>query len=363
LAGLVIVIPFLALILRGLAWDGLIKTASFFVSHFIAGDAEHTQPLSVYLDQVPVKLNILFFNLDLTQPRVFLSILFSCGLLTAVLTRKKWNINWLKMGLLLLILADLYSFRMPLGNAFYKPSDITPPQVPTPQNRTLTLLYNTPSPLPGQYGEMAYPNMNLMFNRPNLVFDANPIPGRYAEIWAKLGWFSWVYKDRDPLGFTHRVEDLRELGVDQVVSDMPLKLPAPFRTIQDRYPFVYFLPGDYPTAFMTPPLEVKPFEYAPNPRQPTPIIKQWEETSLLIQTEGFGYLFLQKTFLPGWKAWVNGKTAYVFCCNKVLTGISFIEGPSLIRLKYEPTGLRLGFFLLFAFFGVFSFFLIRSRLS
>ncbi len=363
LTGIVISIPLFALILRGWAWDELNKFASLLVSHFITDSPEHTQPLSVYLAQVPNKLKILFFNLDLTQLRVFLPVLFSCGLLTAVLTRKRWNINWLKMALLILVLADLYAFRMPLGNAFYKLSDITTPQVPAAQNRTLTLLYNNTSPLPNQYGEMAYPNMNLMFNRPNLVFDANPIPGRYTKLWADLGWFSWVYKNRNPIGFIHQEEDLRELGVDQIVSDLPLKLPASFQTIQDQYPYVYFLPGTYPKAYLTPPLESKPFESSPNPNQPTPTIKQWDETSALIQTNGFGYLFLQKTFLPGWKAWVNGQVADVFCCNKVLTGISPIAGHSLIQLKYEPASLRLGFFLFFAFFGVFTFFLIRSRLS
>ncbi len=140
---------------------------------------------------------------------------------------------------------------MPLGNAFYKPSDITAPQVPAPENRTLTLLYMTPSPLPNQYGEMAYPNMNIMFDRPNLVFDANPTPRRYADIWAQLGWFSWVYKDRDPLGFSHNVGLLRMMGVDQIVSDIPLKLyPRPFTTAKKSYPFVYHLGSVMPKAFM-----------------------------------------------------------------------------------------------------------------
>ena len=295
LAGLIIVIPFLALILRGLAWDWLIKMGSVLVSHFIPGDAEHTQPLSAYLNQIPLKLNAMFFNLDPTQPRVFLPMLFSCGLLTAVLARKKWNINWLKLGLLLLVLVDLYAFRMPLGNAFYKPSDITSPQVPAPQNRTLTLLHNNVSPLPGQYGEMAYPNMNLMFDRPNLVFDANPIPGRYAKLWADLGWFSWVYKNRDPLGFTHQLEALRRLGVEQIVSDAPLTLHPPFQTIQNHYPYIYSISGSlYQKLFWVISgissilnsihhlLSLLPFKPSS-----APVIKKWEEThlQLLVDTE------------------------------------------------------------------------------
>ncbi len=375
LAGLVIAIPIFALILRGLAWDWLIKLGSLLVSHFIAGDAEHTQPLSVYLDQVPVKLKILFFNLDLIQPRVFLPMLFSCGLLTAVLNRNKWNIKWLKISLLLLVLVDLYCFRMPLGNAFYKPSDITAPQVPAPQNRTLTLLHNNVSPLPGQYGEMAYPNMNLMFDRPNLVFDANPIPGRYSKLWADLGWFSWVYKERDPLGFSHNVDQLRSFGIDQIVSDTPLKLPDPFHTIQNNYPFVYSLPGTNPRAYLSsdfpPTLGPIPFEnlfdfnFTPDPSLSYPKINQWGEVylSLLTASSHSGILVLQKTYLPGWKASVNGASTLFFRTFLVLTGLELPAGQNKVELIFEPVGLRLGFFLFFAFFGVFTFFLIRSRLS
>jgi hypothetical protein len=374
LTGIIITIPLFALILRGWAWNEVNKIASLLVSYIIAGNPEHTQPLSVYLAQVPNKLKLLFFNLDLSQPRVFLPVLFSCGFLMAVLTRKRWNISWLKMGLLLLVLIDLYSFRMPLGNAFYKPSDITAPQVPAPQNRTLTLLYNNPSPLPGQYGEMAYPNMNLMFNHPNLVFDANPIPCHYSNIWADLGWFSWVYKNREPLGFTHNLGLLQRLGVDQIVSDIPLKLPIPFTTEQEDYPFVYSLQGVYPRAFLADiipnlgPLNWEMIELSPKKTLPLPIITYWGETHLSIHTSSPSteptLLVLQKTFLPGWKGLINPKLALnAFRVNKVLTCLDLPVGENQIEMSFKPTGLHLGFFLFFAFFSVFSFFLIRSRLS
>ncbi len=328
LAGITIGIPILALVLRVWAWDWLVKMASYLASHLIASDAEHPQPLTFYLAQVPVKLKVLFFNLDPTLPRVFLPILFSCGMLTAVLTRNKWNSNWLKVFLLLLIIADLFVFRMPLGNAFYKPSDITPPKVPAPQNRSLTLLQNNVSPLPGQYGEMAYPNMNLMFDRPNLVFDANPIPRRYADLWAKLGWFSWVYKDRDPIGFSHYVRLLKTLGIDQIVSDAPLKLPKPFVTIQKHYPFTYGLDSVNPKAYI-PQMEIregninfqtgKTTERKIESHEPKLVISKWDETRISLFAIGEKLTFsidddpgttsdfvLQKTYLPGWNAKGNG---------------------------------------------------------
>jgi len=373
LAGAVIAIPFLALILRGWAWNWLVNTASSLVAHFISGDTEHTQPLSVYLAQVPVKLNGMFLNLDLTQPRAYLPVLFSIGLLVGILNRAHWNVRHLKIFMILLVLADLYAFRMPLGKSFYAPSDITAPQVPAPENRTLTLLHNNVSPLPGQYGEMAYPNMNLMFDRPNLVFDANPIPGCYAELWAQLGWFSWVYKDRDPVGFTHRLDLLQQLGVDQIVSDIPLKLPKPFKTEQDNYPFTYSLSGIYPRAFLLNslpnlgPLVYEIMHLSPDDLLPPPQVNYWGETKLSIRTSSpftqSTILVLQKTYLTGWKATINGRPTLTSQTNSVLTCLNLPPGENQVEIKFEPAGLRLGFFLFFAFFSAFSFFLIRASLA
>jgi hypothetical protein len=286
---------------------------------------------------------------------------------------------------------------MPLGNAFYKPSDITTPQVPAPQNRTLTLLHNNVSPLPGQYGEMAYPNMNLMFDRPNLVFDANPIPARYEKIWSELGWFSWVYKDRDPLGFSHNVRLLKTLGIDQIVSDIQLNLPKPFITIKNQYPFTYELSPVNPKAFIphmetedgTTNFETGKTTYKKMESQETqPIISKWDETQISLSSVGDkltsdmpSVLFIQKTYLPGWKAEVNGNRVEIkrglqaltpkpsdedethWRELEVLMSIPLEKGKNQVELKFEPIGLRLGFFLFFAFSGVFSFFLIRSRLS
>src|SRR5581483_11806404 len=180
LTATVIAIPLLGLTLVVLARPLLITVASFFIRHFLLGDATHPQPLSYYLDHVPQKLDLLAYNLSPIHFRVLLPMLFSIGLSAVVMARSRYKPGLLKMILLFLVLADLYAFRMPLGNSFYKTADITAPQVPAPENRSLTLLYLTPSPLPNQYGEMAYPNMNIAFNRPNLVFDANPTPRRYA---------------------------------------------------------------------------------------------------------------------------------------------------------------------------------------
>ena len=371
--GLVAAVPLAGATLVSIGQPFLLGAASFFIRHFLLGDETHPQTLDFYLGHVPQKLEYLASNLSLVRPRVFMPVLFSAALAAAVWTRNRWNPLYLKGFLLLLVLVDLYTFRMPLGNAFYKPSDITAPQIPAPQNRTLTLLYNTPSPLPNQYGEMAYPNMNILFDRPNLVFDANPTPKRYADIWAQLGWFSWVYKDRDPLGFSKNVDELRWLGVDQIVSDIPLTLSKDFKMTQNHYPFVYSLSHVFPKAlFGITQGKVMLVESRGN----LPKIQGWGETSLSILANGSdpshwggpNVLIVQKTFLPGWKAWINGVSAKPIPENNglettgVFTTLDLAPGINNVILKFEPVSLRLGFFLFFTLLGTFSFFAMRRIL-
>jgi uncharacterized membrane protein YfhO len=102
-----------------------------------------------------------------------------------------------------------------------------------------------------------------------------------------------------------------------------------------------------------------------HPPFPYPEILKWDETHLLIKTsanQSTG-LLLQKTFLPGWKAFVNDRKFYCFRYNFLLTGVELSEGINQVELKFEPVGLRLGFFLFFLFFGVFSFSLFRRLVA
>ncbi len=342
--------------------------ASWAIGHFISGDGIHTQPISVYLGRISEKLDALAYNLDPRQPRVFLPLLFLGLLTTCVFNRQKWNLNFQKGFLLLLLFADLMAFRMPVGNSFYNPADIPQPSYPAPQNRSLVLLSGNVSPLPPQYGEMAFPNMNFLSNRPNIAFVANPHLPRYFKILADLGWFSWVYKDRDPLGFTRHVEDLQMLGVDQIVSDIPLKLPKPFLTLQNKYPYVYLLTETIPKANVGITHE-KTMEL--NSLESKLRILKWNETNLSlvanrdnptseIETD---ILFLQKTFLPGWKAVVNNKKVEIKRDFEVLMSVPLVKGDNQVELNFEPVSLRLGFFLFFVFFGVFTFSLFRRLVA
>ncbi|HUO56938.1 MAG TPA: hypothetical protein VMV05_02060, partial [bacterium] len=200
------------------------------------------------------------------------------------------------------------------------------------------------------------------------VIDANPPMPGYAKIMADLGWFSWVYKDRDPMGFSKKLDEVRWLGIDQIVSDHSLTLPAEFKATQDHYPFVYGLSLVFPKAFLG---IVRGKLMSMDPNKNLPKIRKWDETLLSISASGSDpmnwggpdILFIQKTFLPGWKALVNGTPDHPFLENKgVFTLLHLSPGMNNVELKYAPTSLRLGFFLFFLFFSVFTFYQGR-RLS
>ena len=370
--------------------------AAWGIQHFLLGDPLHTKPLGEYLARLPEKLNYLSFNLDPRHPRVYLPLLAMAALGVTVWNRKNWSLNLQKSLLLALVFADLMCFRMPLGNSFVDPASLPPPAYPAPQNRSLVLLSQNTSPLPNQYTEMAYPNMNLVYGRPNLVIDANPAMPRYGEIMGELGWFSWVYKNRDPEGFVKNINLLRLMGIDQVISDVPLSLPKSFMNIQQHYPYVYGVQWAQPKAYLYHPFAIWPwkeslnnlrmsswnlvFEYdqdvASVLNSDLPLYTdmnllsapygeienleqnfEWDETKLSItaRTTRKPFLILQKTYLPGWKALLNGKSIKPLRCNFVLTAIPTVLGENHVELRFEPVSLRLGFFLFFLFFAFFTF--------
>ncbi len=366
---------------------------AWMIQHFLLGDSLHTQPLTAYLDRLPEKLGDLAINLNPQNFRIYLPLIILVGLAGVVAKRKTWNLSFQKSLLLVLVFVDLMAFRMPLGNSFYSPSDIPQTQLPAAANRTLPLIFNTNSPLPAQYGEFAFPNMNWVSGRACLPFDANPALGRYNELSSRLGWFSWVYKDRDYLGFTHRLHLMRALGLDQVISDTSLKLPKAFKTVRKESPFVYSLSGIQPKAFLVDQVQIAawpgsidlfespdfnssrkvildssldfPLPADPAKTLPSPQINRWNETriSLTVETTQPSLLVLQKTFLPGWKARVNDAPVKPLRGDFVLTAIPLSVGAQRVELSFEPVSLRLGFFFFLVFCGTFGFFLLRRLLE
>ena len=356
LAGLVVGFLLLGGFLVTLGRPVLMDLGQSFIRHFLMGDPLHTQSLAAYLARLPEKLDAIAANLNIHRARVWLPVFFTAALVVSVLNRKRWNIHCQKCLLLALVVVDLFFFRMPLGHAFYDPSKIPGPAYPAPGNRSLTLLTKNVSPLPNQYGEMAFPNWNLISGRPNLVFDANPMLANYSEIYKKLGWFSWVYKDRDPVGFSKDTYLLQILGIDQIVSDTPLKLPDDLKVVRDSYPYVYHL-NIFPKAYSFPETEAGKWVI---PERKVDI-QSWGETRLFLsaKSDPSSFLVVQKTLLPGWRAWIDGQLTPITPYGSVLMKLLMGPGEHAVVFGFSPTSLRLGFFLLFLFLGLFSFHFLR----
>ncbi|HXL73381.1 MAG TPA: YfhO family protein, partial [bacterium] len=272
---------------------------------------------------------------------------------------------------------------MPLGDSFYSPADIPSPQIPAAQNRSLPLISQNNSPLPAEYGLYSFPDMNLVSQSPVLPFYTNPSMSRYDTLLSQLGWFAWVYKDRSLTGFVHHTHLLSVLGVDQIISDMPFTLSENFKTLQNHSPYVYGCSDTLPRAYLVNQYQIVPWPqsidaleapdfnpgkiallesnpgFASAPKAlflNRPEVHQWGEThlSFTTQTQDSALLVLQKTFIPGWHATVNGTSVQPLICNLVLTAVPLQAGVNQVELTFSPTSLRLGFFLFFLFLALFT---------
>ncbi len=358
--------------------------ATWFIQHSLMGDSLHTQSLSHYLAVLPAKLDSIEDNLNLKNARVWGPLLFLAALNLLVWMRGHWDRSLQKTLFLVLVLVDLVAFRMPLGGAFYSTQDLPAPQVPATQDRALPLIVRNNSPLPPQYGEYAFPNMNLVSGSPVLPFYTSPPLDRYDTLLADLGWFAWVYKDRDLTGFTQHPHLLSVLGIDQIVLDTPFVLPKDFKPLQTHLPYVYGTPSTQPRAWLADQYQVSPWPDSvealespdldparvvlvestpgfPSAKHQHPFaeprIKEWSDTHLVLNafTSVPCLLVLQKTFLPGWEATVNGKRLEPQVADMVLTAVPLEPGQNRIKLNYAPLSLRLGFFVFLVFLGAFIF--------
>jgi len=181
---------------------------------------------------------------------------------------------------------------------------------------------------------------------------------------------------------------MQALGVDQVVSSGPLSAKPPYRVIRRRFPYVVeispvakraVLYGRVEVAFwpglldrmemkgwdpLKTALVEKPVHPVPLPDAlPEPQITVWEDLYLELITHqpGPALLVLQKTYLPGWKAEVNGQAVPVVRAQGVLAAVALPPGPCHVTLTFRPSGLRLSIFLMLLYLGTgMTFFLLTT---
>jgi hypothetical protein len=84
-----------------------------------------------------------------------------------------------------------------------------------------------------------------------------------------------------------------------------------------------------------------------------PEITHWGDLYVSLRTNETHpvFLVLQKTYLSGWKALVNGHPFPLVRAQGVLCGLALPKGPCDIELRFKPTALRLAFFLSLLFLG------------
>ncbi|MDO8673329.1 MAG: YfhO family protein, partial [Dehalococcoidia bacterium] len=55
-----------------------------------------------------------------------------------------------------------------------------------------------------------------------------------------------------------------------------------------------------------------------------------------------GYLVVSDTYYPGWKAWVNGKSARIWQADGAFRALEVPPGPSVVEIRYEPVAFKAG---------------------
>ncbi len=352
---------------------------AWLIRRFVAGDSLHPLPPEAYLERLPEKLSHLARSLDISRWEVWLPlalVVVCCGLLFA---RDRSPVPAQKAAFLALILLDLWAFQMPFGASIVPLAPTTRLDFPAPQSRLLSLSPDNRGPYdPLLRGRLAFPNTQLLSGVPGFNQHLGRSVPRYEELDAKLGWFAWVYKDRDILGWAKRPTLLRTLGIDRVVSDAPLQAEKPFRSLENSPLPAWDLPGGAPRAQWVGRARALPWpevldrledsgfqplqeawldRTADFPLQPSTKASvetlAWTETRLAIlsRADTEGLVVLRKTFLPGWKAFVEGRNANIVRCDGVLMGVPVPAGENTLLLVFHPSGLRLGFFLAWVFLG------------
>ena len=356
------------------------SAAGFLIRKFLLGDALHQHPAAYYLGRLPEKWAAVSLNLDPAQPRVFIPFL-ALGLLVGFweFAHQPQRAKWAALGLLLVATGELAYFRFPYGESFGNPAQLAAARTTPPRQRLWTVLSEPSVPSPDKTSEMSLPDYGWAQNRANLAGYFQPELPRYHEFLSRLGWWGWVDKSLDPLGFRRHLGLLRALGVDEIESDRPLSLPPSFHPIRREFPFAWRLSPTAPQAALFGRVEValwpelldrmdrrgfdplhtalveEPIHPVPLPgRNPDPDIKSWQPTRLQIATQNQApaLLVVQKTFLAGWKARVNGQSVQAVRAQGVLLGVPLPPGPCEVELEYLPTGLRLAFFLSWVFLGL-----------
>jgi len=340
---------------------------------FVVGSPLHENTSDHYLVRIHEKVPSFLRATDLSSLDTLLPLLFLVLLAFLALSdRFRRHPRVFLVCLALLVFGDLRYFREPFGSALYDQDPYVPCVLAGPVQRVITLAPSNERPYdPHTLSLISQPNVNARQGIPNLFDHLGGTLPRYLEINREFGWFSWVYHGRDGSGWTRRPSLLRAFGVDHILTDRSFRIHPPFAPSRENFPFAYRLLGTRPPALWVGQALVKPWPEPLSTPETAPYdpskmvfldappdfplekgagavsLTHRDPTVLLAQTQSSspGLAVFQKSFLPGWKATVDGQKANPIRCDGVLLGVPVPAGSHRLELRFDPTGLRLGFFL------------------
>jgi hypothetical protein len=95
------------------------------------------------------------------------------------------------------------------------------------------------------------------------------------------------------------------------------------------------------TALLTEPLSYAPEE--PLPPIPAEVLARTANgTTVHVHLQRPGFLVVSRTWMPGWKAWIDGEQTAVYRVDYALQGVQLPTGEHTIHFRYEPIEWRLG---------------------
>jgi hypothetical protein len=277
---------------------------------------------------------------------------------------------------------------MPYGHSLLPLNAVSPPAFTAPISRFLSLSPENKGPYDLKIrGELAFPDIQLLGNLNGFNQHLGRSLPRYEDIDQNIGWFSWVYHDRDASGWAKHPKLLRSYGIGCIVSDSPFQPSKPFWETHSTYPYTYqiedirsqsvwadqILIAPWPQPLQTPEnpaYDPSHMAYLDGP--PTfPIlmgcgstsIVSFSETSVSAQSSSKtpGLVVFQKSYLPGWKVKIDSKNTTAVRCDGVLLAVAVPAGEHRIELRFNPTGLRLGIFLSLLFMAFFLFIFFKLK--
>jgi hypothetical protein len=368
--------------LLGPARPSLNRLGTWYIHRFLSGNPGAPHVAGDYLSRLPEKFSQLSRSVDPLQWEVWVPLCIAGAIVVLVFLKKKLQVHLQQFIWLALAVVELALFRMPYGQSLLPLSSISPPAFTAPAGRFLSLSPANKGPYDLQIrGELAFPDLQLLGNMNGFNQHLGRSLPRYEDIDQNIGWFSWVYHDRDSSGWAKRPKLLQSFGIDCIVSDSPFQPPKPFCATHSTYPYTYQIDGirsksvwvdqiliaPWPQPLQTPenPLyDPSHMSYLDEPPTfPVSIgsgftsIVSWSETSVSAQSSSKtpGLIVFQKSYLPGWKVTIDSKNATSVRCDGVLLAVAVPAGEHRIDLRFDPTGLRLGIFFSLLFMASFLF--------